>query len=268
MPIQNPLGLLLKSRPRRGLADFTPGAKGPNDPRSYRASQQAGAPQTPGDGLGLDTKGALEFTPGPSSLLEAVQAAGESEGPEAAAEIALKGPLPRAIVRDATALTISNTAAETTYFTSIVPEKLLIDSRCLRLRLLGEMLNNTLMAQTFVFRVKLGGTTLYDDTFDPLGVGLVISATPRLLHIEGEIAALGSASSQMLWGRVWVTNVSATTTGLGDMGPGNFYDVQYGSNGPSSINMDIAQTLEVTIQPSAASASYTFTRRHSLLEVY
>lgn len=264
----NPLHGKLRSRIPRGLADFTTGSKGANDPRSYRAPMRAGAPRMAGRGLAVGAAGGLELSPGQESLLEAAEAAGAEQLQEVGVLAATATPMPRALSRSATALTITTTVAEETFYTTTIPAGTLVDARTLRLRLLGQMLNNSGAARTYIMRVKLGGTTIYDDSVNPAGAGIPVSALVRLLDITLDLSALGSSASQMLWGTTWLTNLGATTVGRGDVGGALFFFMPFGSDGATAINMDVAQDLVVTIQPSFSSASYTFTRRHSLLEVY
>lgn len=267
MAVNNPLAGKLKGKIPRSLADFSTGAKGPNDPRAYRSAMRAGAPTMAGDGLAVDPSGALEFAPNQESLLKAAKAAGPAEKPSAAVELAEAGKIPHALDRNATALTISNNAAEATLYSFILPAGTLVNDRRLRLRLLCQMLNNTGVAHSPILRVKLGGTTLYDDDMN-FGIGGIPSiATGRGVSTEFELAALSSANSQMLWGEAWVTNAGGPTTGWGAI-DGTLRIAQFTSAGPTTVNMDLPQLLEVTIQLGAASANLTWTRRHALLEVY
>ena len=267
MPSINPLGLLLKGRPRRGLADFSTGPKGPNDPRSYRATQQAGAPQTPGKGLGIDTKGALEAKPGPTSLLEAVEAAGEGEKPEAAVGVAEAGKIPHALDRNATSLSITNDATELPFYSFIVPAGTLVNDRMLRLRLLGRMNNNSGAPRTCRIRVKLAGTVVYNDPIDPGGAGILNIGNDRLFTVDMVWQALASSASQQMWGYITLTNGAPPTVGHGTLAGNVELSMPFGS-AATAIDMSVPVTLEVTMQMSFASLNFNWTRRSALLEVY
>lgn len=270
--LNNPLAAKLKSRLGRSLVDFRVGPKGENDPRSYRATMQAGSAQIAGDGLAVDGDGKLSLDPGEGTLLDAAEAASEAELKSAGQAIALGTPGPFALEQNTTAFTISNTINETPIYSYVVPGGLLIGSRRLRLSLLGQMLNNSGAARNATVRVKLGGTTVYGDLMRPSGADIPVSANIRLVTLWLEFAALGSSVSQMLWGKITLGNTGATSVaGSGFMGsatPTAALDMLIGSSSPSSIDMAGQQTLEVTIEMSAASASYTWTRRVALLEVY
>ena len=267
----NPLAKKLKSPYPRGLADFTTGPKGPNDPRGYRAPMRAGAPKTAGPGLAVNPAGELQESPGASSLVVAAQNAGEGQLAEAGRLIALETPGPWGLDVNSTERTISNSVNEESFYQRTVDPNLLVGSRRLRLSLLGQMLNNG-AARNVTVRVKLGGTTVYGDVMQPSGADIPSSANIRLVMLVLEFAALGSASSQMLWGKIVLGNSGAPTIAasgfIGSATPTSALDTLIGSNGPSAIDMSVAQSLEVTLQMNLASVNFTWTRRHALLEVY
>lgn len=228
---------------------------------------QAGAPQTPGKGLGINTKGALESVPGPTSLLEAVEAAGEGEKPEAAVGVAEAGKIPHALERNATELEIINDNTELPFYSFIVPARTLVDDRLLRLRLMGRMNNNSGAPTTCRIRVKLGGTTVYDDDIDPGGVGILNIGNDRLFVIDMTWQALSSGASQQMWGFITLTNGGARFTGHGTLGGVVELVMPFGS-AATALDMTVAQTLAVTMQMSVANANFFWTRRSALLEVY
>jgi len=264
----NPLTSKLKNRIPRGLADFGIGAKGPNDPRSYRASMRAGAPKSAGDGLGVGTAGELEVDPGQASLLDTVMSAGAEQLQEAGRGIGLGTPIAWGLHRQAStnaADAIVNDNTERTLYTYTLPEYTLIDLRTVRLRLLGEYLNDSGLARQMTLRVKLGGTTLYDDAI----TGITNDPAIRPFQIEIVLASLGTSSDQEMWGHLRLGNVAATTTGLGDIDSNPFaQNRHFSSSGSTTIDMTQARALAVTVQHGAVSGSLSIWLRHALLEVY
>jgi hypothetical protein len=149
-------------------------------------------------------------------------------------------------LKDVTVITTNNTAAETTHYTTTVPGGTLGTSRGLKITIMGHILNNKGSSGTVQYRVKYGGTTVYDATHT-----VANNASERGTHIEVWITARNSASIQEI-NAMSKVGAAGTVAGVGAAVDTNFFAHYHGLTIASASD----QTLAFTIQMSAASASF------------
>jgi hypothetical protein len=158
-------------------------------------------------------------------------------------------------------LDIVNSAAEETLYTvSLDP---IVVNRSYRLNLTYDYLNNSGAVRDLTLRVKLGSTTMYDDTI----VSIPVSATRHIGSLQIDIGPAGSTSAQIFFGFIYMTNVGATTAGVGDLtANATFFSQQYG--GTAAEDWTSAKTFAVTLQHSAANANLSFRRQFASLTAF
>ncbi len=166
-----------------------------------------------------------------------------------------------AVARAGALLDIVNSSAETSLFSAGIAANLLATDRAVRLTLIGDYLNNSGATRTLRVRVKLGATTLWDDT----SIALAASATRRALAIEVLLANRGATNSQALGGRLDISALPATA-GLGDFAAAS---IAAGAvlSGTSAEDTTTARTLDLTVQHSAANASLSVRSLYGLVEL-
>jgi hypothetical protein len=144
-------------------------------------------------------------------------------------------------------------------------------NRWLSAILLGDYLNNTGSTQTFTLKVKLGGTTIFDDVTSTISS----DADRNDWRLDILIANLGSASSQFTQGVLFWAGGVAAATGLGDLagaesglGAANTHTViPFGSNNVTSINTAVASAFAVTVAHGASNASLSMRLKAAVVSV-
>lgn len=140
-----------------------------------------------------------------------------------------------------------------------------------RLTLEGDYLNNSGANRTLQVKVKLGATTLFDDT-----VTLVFDADRRALRIVVEITNLGAANSQWLGGLFALSAATNGTSGGPALGNtagssgGQATDLQgivAPLRGSATEDTTANRTLKVTVTHGAAHASLSARLKHAYLEI-
>lgn len=158
---------------------------------------------------------------------------------------------------------VVNTAAETTVFNYNIPAGQLGPSGCLRLRLVGDYLNNTgAGTPTLTLRIKLGATTIYADA----SAANANSASRRPFDLNIILANQDSNSSQVLGGYALFGAAGGATNGIGDFGTD---EIQATTPlfGTAAINTTTDQAFAVTIQHSTNNANLSFRKMYALLEL-
>jgi len=150
---------------------------------------------------------------------------------------------------DTTVRSVVSTNIETTLVTHAITGGSLSTNRQIQFLIIGDVTNNTGAGQTFVFRVKYGATTLFDDAT----TSLAASGTARAFHLHATIVALGATNSQMLSMTLRISGQTGTTAGLGDLGDAAGVAGAVAS-GTAAIDSTANQNLVVTAQPSTSSA--------------
>lgn len=162
-------------------------------------------------------------------------------------------------------LVINTTAAETSLYSFSVPAGILGTNKTLRLRLWGDYLQNNGAARTLNVKIKLGATTLYDDTT----AVITASASRHPFDFEIILKNQNSASVQRLGGTLSMGVAGAATTGLGDLAAVIAAATGFSTpiRGTAAENSANALTLAVTITHSASSANQEIRRDGGILEI-
>lgn len=194
-----------------------------------------------------------------------------------------------ALVRagDATGLAPTTSAADITSSTSemsmrtagvagnttgwLIPAGLIGTNRMVKLTAMGDYLwnaSNTLRLRVYLRDGAGSNTLLFDDTTGTPN----LSSSRQPWQMELNLAALGSASSQLLSGTIlWPNfNVAAPASGIGfaDAGPaGPLYSI-FADDSASAVDMSAARYLDVTGTWSTSSASLSWRLKYAALQVF
>lgn len=160
----------------------------------------------------------------------------------------------------ATDVTVVNTTTETSIYSYSVPAATLDTNRLLRLTIFGDILANS-GTPNLTVRVKFGGTTIYADAT----ANFSASATRRPFFFQILLAGDGATNAQVLGGWLFVGAIGTATTGTGDLGVDENQGVAPIAN-TAALDQTSAQTLDVTVQWSAANASVECRAKHAVLE--
>lgn len=155
-----------------------------------------------------------------------------------------------------TNLQVSSTS-QTTIYSYAIPASLVGANRGLRLTWRGHFFNNDGANRALVFRLQLGGVTIWEEptntqtvsaTRRPLAIDILLSVQSTTVHI---------ANADVRWG-----TAATATTGVGDL------NVEYqidsgGESIDSTVDIDAGQTLDlqVAISPSITNAANVYVRR-------
>jgi len=174
-------------------------------------------------------------------------------------------PLPQTYDRAVATIDVLSTAAETAIYSKLVAAADMGTDRALRLLLSGDYLHNNVAGDTVTVRVKFGGTTFWAALLGSIGGTGDPDRHPWRLALD--IANLGAANSQSISGQLSLalTTDANPTTGIG--GASAQFEIPFGASGLGTIDTASAQTLEVTIQWSAASSNNSWRRRSGILEL-
>jgi hypothetical protein len=164
---------------------------------------------------------------------------------------------PYVLDRTTSDLDIVSSAAETTLYSVTVSANAMSTDRLVQMLIEGDFLNNTGSNQTFVLKVKFGGTTVFEDTTATLAT----SGIRRITSIEVLLMAV-SASAQEGNLKMFFGGAAADPA----VGKGSITDttaVYLGELETGTIDTTSNQDLAVTIALSAASANYSLRRRRA-----
>lgn len=173
--------------------------------------------------------------------------------------------------RSTAAVDVVNTTTTTAIYSKSIGANHLSTDRMLRLTILGDYLNNTGVSRFFSLAVLFGGAVVFDDSSPDVDT----SGNRRPLRICIEMGALGATNAQYLNGTLAIGAADAPSTGTGRLDAGMTSDatLTVGENymgtiaGSGTIDTTAAQTLEVRVSQSAASASLSFRKRYANLEL-
>jgi hypothetical protein len=152
---------------------------------------------------------------------------------------------------------IDNSAAETSVFSGTIPANTLGTAGAVRIDLAGIVKNDSGAGQGYTLRIKYGATTLYADASN--ATFLTNSAAARAWQMSFLLLSDGTTGTQRVQGSIGPFGAAAAaTTGYGDIAGANAAQVlTFG--GTSSEDSTGALTLDVTIQLTAANASFEWT---------
>jgi hypothetical protein len=139
----------------------------------------------------------------------------------------------------------------------VIPGGQLGGSGFLKLRIIGDHLNNSGGGTGFNIRVYLGATKLYDE-FE----AFTASPNRQAWNLDFTIANLFVANSQAWGGHLSFGNAAAPVT----LGLGGGQQTGRAAGG-FAVDTTVAQTLRVSIQHSAALASLSVRRYFAVAEL-
>lgn len=158
---------------------------------------------------------------------------------------------------------IVNTTTETNIVSYEIAGGTLGTSNMVRLTAAGFLINTTggTSGINVRLRIKYGSTTLYDDQRNSWGN----SSNGGGFRMELILGGNGSTSAQQLTGQFLIGATGSQTTGFGDIGSDEIYSNGI-LGGDSTEDSTGAKDFEVSIQLTTASADFSFTKYHHILE--
>ena len=157
-------------------------------------------------------------------------------------------------VFNGTDVAISNSAAETTTFSTSIPSNLLNgDGQEISFTAVGTYVNTTGGNTNHTLRFKVNGTTVYADVTGNISS----NAIGRPLTITGKIIRTSPTTAKIV-ADVKLANAGSATTGSGDYGATSVRTISSISTN-ASWNWSATTTFASTIQLSSAAASHTYT---------
>ncbi len=157
------------------------------------------------------------------------------------------------ILSRSSALGVLNTTTETTIFTTTIPAGIMGNNRAIHTLLLGGYVNNSGSNRTFTLRIKLNGTTYFEDTSS----SLPSDAAGRAFWCHLVFKNQGAANNNRLKGLFILSSPGGVTTGAGGNLAANasLFNIPDAGNNP---NVDTASpvTFAVTVQHSNADTSW------------
>ncbi len=159
---------------------------------------------------------------------------------------------------------IVNDNTEQTIYSFEVPANAMGTIGCVRLSMFGDYVNNSGVGATFTFKVKFGGTIIYQD--DSKSRADSANRVPWWMHLM--LANKSSASVQVLSAMTIVCQQNSPNVGRGAF-PNDENDTVTScmTDTEGASDTTSAQTLDITIQHSAAHASLSFRRKYAVLEL-
>ena len=254
----------------RGLRGANTPALDPNDPRHYRQTAQFLREEFVGAGLGIGPDGRLRVEPDEDTIQLVGEAAGSAQAAVFFEEAVGRTPadsdtgFARRLDVSTTAVDITD-GTETSIYSYVIPPGSLVGSRMIRLRAMGYYTNPSGGAKTVGLKIKLGGTDIYADSTLTINA----HAASRPVEVDIYIAALGSASSQKMWGffSLGRSGTVAPTAGFGAMDNNPFMgNIICGVNAGSVIDMTAAQTAGISITLSSGTVN-TFHSQYAYTEI-
>lgn len=169
--------------------------------------------------------------------------------------------------RSTSTVDVVNTTTTTAIYSKSIGAGHLSTDRKLQLVILGDYLNNSGVARFFSVAVLFGGAVIVDDSSPDVDT----SANRRPFRLEVELAALGATNAQYLVARMMLGAADSPSTGTGRLDAGVTSDaaLTVGENyigmlaGSGTVDSTSAQTLEVRVSQSAASASLSLRKRYA-----
>lgn len=175
---------------------------------------------------------------------------------------------PQTLERVTAALDINTTVTETDVYSYSVAGNAMGTDKGLRLTLFGDYLHNNGAGDTVTWRVKFGGTTIFQDTEN---FNAEANANRQPWRLDLNLVNAGATNSQFL--NVLYTrdkaSQAAPTTGIGNatfnayIAGGNLF----ANSTAAAIDTTTSQTLAISAQWSASSANNSLRRRYAVLEL-
>lgn len=216
---------------------------------------------TPTSGATLANLNGAAAVPGSSLLLAniLIPAAGTSVTTANIGNVAaIVKPVGTTVWRSAGTQTVASSAALTSVLSQSIPGGTIGLNGMLRVTITAKL--DIASAETFTFKISLGGTTLYQATSGSLSTANI--QMPVTFWVQN----LNSQASQAMQGYAPIPNTAqaGATTGLTEP----ISNAQFiATSGTTAVDTSTAQTLDVSIQHSVSNAGNVYTRYGWLVEV-
>lgn len=138
------------------------------------------------------------------------------------------------------------TTTETDMFRYSVPANTLGTDKTVWVHLHGTYTNNSGSGKTLTLRIKYGATTIFND--DSISFA---SGADRAWMLDTYLTARGSASSEIMYGSMTVSNNNVATSGIGDLTTNDTLASSIGGN--ATEDSTAAKDYAITCQLSGTS---------------
>jgi hypothetical protein len=147
-----------------------------------------------------------------------------------------------------------------------VPANSMGANGCVRFTISGYLLQNQATGTTYIFRIKFGGTNMWEDT----SASIAQSANKMAFRFTGEVFNKNATNANGASGFLTINEAATTaTTGVGDI-----QDDEIQTNAPvdsdgadTTKDTTSAQTLQVTVTMSVSNAAVHTVIKHKMVEV-
>lgn len=160
--------------------------------------------------------------------------------------------VPRIIDCSGVVVDVLNTGAETTAVSFTIPASTMGTNGSVNLRVLGVLKQNSVTSVNYHFRLKLNGTTVWSDNIGP---AMVQSATNAPWFLDIDFANMNSSSSNRLYVLAALNDLSAPSTGEGDITDDEGHALQFGKSFIQSVSTTSDVTMAVTIDMDQTQAA-------------
>lgn len=168
------------------------------------------------------------------------------------------------LAREVTLINIVSDASETNIFNQTVAANRMETNRMLRLSIFGDFLNNSGGTSAPTIKVKVGGTTIYDDATFAMAAG----ANRFPVRMQFEFAMQNATNTMHLSGVVGIGNAGGATTGIGNLATDESnVDAEVSSGGTFTRDTTSSFAVVVTWTNSASDANISFRRQYAVLEL-
>lgn len=173
--------------------------------------------------------------------------------------------------RKTTAKDVTNTVSETDLLNGeiTIGAGVMGANGILRCSLMGDYLNSAASEVIPIFKIKFGGTTLFNDP-TANNSAPVSSANRRPWICNFEIHNLGATNSQWMGGSIWFGTTAAPTTGLGGIGLAsttNGFGNVFGTSAAAAVDTTAAKLLEVTVTWGTATTTRSWRLQSAHVQV-
>lgn len=161
----------------------------------------------------------------------------------------------------ASSVAISSSVADTDIISVSVPANTLrADGDSLALTSLGTYRNNTGANTSYILRLRVGGTVVYNDTTGTLATSAVV----RPVALNGKIIRTGATTAEIQLFTV-IDALGVATTGRSDLGASPTRLANIIATASVTWNWATAVTFAVSIQLSSSNANHNYTELYYLL---
>lgn len=167
------------------------------------------------------------------------------------------------LFKNTTTLSVASTSVEANLFSQSISAGIMGTNNILHVIISGWILNDSGGSDGFTFRLKLGGTTLWEDdtpTFTD-------HTMRRPLHMEFWIKNMNSASVQHTTGTYIIGNPANAPVGFSDLGAVAINPIGVINGADTTVATASAQTLLFSVDPSDSSANLSVNADTLLVEL-